>query len=66
LAQVSSQIPRERPYETIPAPAVKGKEAPLPAAVDALIRLETADQLMTAGRHDEAIVFAANAVEECV
>ena len=46
------------------AARVKGNEAPLSAAVDALIQLETADQLEAAGRHDEAVVFAANAVEE--
>jgi hypothetical protein len=43
---------------------VKGKEAPLPSAVDALIQLESADQLKGVGRHDKAVVFAANAVEE--
>jgi hypothetical protein len=43
---------------------VKGKEAPLPAAVDALIQLEAADQLEAAGRHDEAVAFASNAVKE--
>ena len=41
-----------------------GKESPLPATIDALIQLEAADQLEVAGRHDEAVVFAANAVEE--
>ncbi len=41
-----------------------GKEAPLPAAIDALLQLETADQLEAAGRHDEAVLFASNAVEE--
>lgn len=43
---------------------VRGKEPPLPAAVDVLLQLESADQLEAAGRHDEAVVFAANAVEE--
>jgi hypothetical protein len=38
--------------------------APLPAAIDALIQLEAADQLEAAGRHDEAVMFAANAVAE--
>ncbi|TDX04046.1 hypothetical protein EV647_2307 [Kribbella sp. VKM Ac-2566] len=38
--------------------------APLPAAIDALIQLEAADQLEAAGRHDEAVSFAANAVGE--
>ncbi|MCF6378161.1 hypothetical protein L2K70_11160 [Nocardioides KLBMP 9356] len=38
--------------------------APLPAAIDALIQLEAADQLERAGRHDEAVVLAANAVGE--
>lgn len=38
--------------------------APLPAAIDALIQLEAADQLEAAGRHDEAVTFAANAVAE--
>jgi hypothetical protein len=37
---------------------------PLPTAIDALIQLEAADQLELAGRHDEAVVFAANAVGE--
>jgi hypothetical protein len=46
------------------AARVKGKEAPLPAALDALIQLEAADQLEAVDRHDEAIVFAAYAVEE--
>lgn len=41
----------------------RGKETPLPAAIDTLIQLEAADQLEAAGRHEEAIVFAANAVE---
>jgi hypothetical protein len=36
----------------------------LPAAIDALIQLEAADQLKAAGRHDEAVTFAANAVAE--
>jgi hypothetical protein len=47
------------------AARIKGKEAPLPAAVDALLQLETADHLEAAGRHDEAVRFASNAVEEC-
>jgi hypothetical protein len=38
--------------------------APLPAAIDALIQLEAADQLEAAGRHDEAVAFAVNAVAE--
>ena len=42
----------------------KGKEPPLPQAVDALIQLEAADQLEAAGRHDEAVAFAAKAVQE--
>ncbi|WP_409436481.1 hypothetical protein [Mycobacterium sp. SMC-14] len=42
----------------------KGKESPLPAKIDALIQLEAANELEVAGRHDEAVVFAANAVEE--
>lgn len=41
-----------------------GKQAPLPAAIDALIQLEAADQLEATGRHDEAVVFAGNAVAE--
>lgn len=41
-----------------------GNEAPLPATIDALIQLKAADQLHLAGRHEEAIIFAANAVEE--
>lgn len=43
---------------------LKGRELPLPATIDALIQLEAADQLEVAGRHEEAVVFAANAVEE--
>lgn len=39
-------------------------QAPLPAAIDALIQLCTADELESAGRHDEAVTFAANAVAE--
>ncbi len=46
------------------AARVKGKEPALPEAVDTLIQLEAADQLEAAGRHDEAVVFAAHAVEE--
>ena len=42
-----------------------GKQAPFPAAIDALIQLEAADQLEAAVRHDEAVAFAANAVAEC-
>jgi len=38
--------------------------APFPAAIDALIQLQAADQLEVAGRHDEAVTFAANAVAE--
>jgi len=41
-----------------------GTEPPLPQAVDALFQLEAADQLEAAGRHEEAVAFAANAVEE--
>jgi len=40
-------------------------QAPLSAAIDALIQLEAADQLEQAGRHDEAVTFAANAVQNC-
>lgn len=43
----------------------KGKQVPLPTAVDTLLQLETADRLEAAGRHDEAVAFASNAVEEC-
>ncbi|WP_158171279.1 hypothetical protein [Rhodococcus sp. JT-3] len=43
----------------------KGKETPLPTSIDVLLQLTTADELETAGRHDEAVGFAANAVEEC-
>lgn len=39
-------------------------QAPLPAAIDALIQLFTADELEAAGRHNEAVAFAANAVGE--
>lgn len=46
------------------AARLKGSEPPLPAAVDALIQLEAAGQLVTSGRHKEAVAFAANAVEE--
>lgn len=42
---------------------VRGKEAPLPAAVDALLQLEAADQLEAMGRHEEAVEFASSAVE---
>ncbi len=41
-----------------------GKEDPLPATIDALLQLEAADQLEAAGRHEEAVALAANAVEE--
>ncbi|MBD0735765.1 hypothetical protein [Streptomyces sp. CBMA29] len=37
--------------------------APFPAAIDALIQLR-ADELEAAGRHDEAVTFAANAIAE--
>jgi hypothetical protein len=43
----------------------EGKRQPLPPAIDALIQLEAADQLEAAGRHADAVVFAASAVEEC-
>jgi hypothetical protein len=46
------------------AARTKGKEAPLPAAADALLQLETADQLEAVGRHDEAVRFPSNTVEE--
>lgn len=42
----------------------KGVHAPLPAAINALFKLEAADQVEVAGRHDEAVTFAANAVAE--
>ncbi len=42
----------------------KGNEAPLPAPIDTLLQLEAADQLEAAGRHEEAVVFAANTIEE--
>lgn len=38
--------------------------APYPAVIDALLQLEAADQLEAAGRHDEAVTFATNAVAE--
>lgn len=47
------------------AERAKGKELPLPASIDALIQLEAADRLEATGRHEEAVVFAAYAVEEC-
>lgn len=47
------------------AARLKGKEAPLPATIDAVLQLEAADQLEAVGRHDEAVTFAAHAVEEC-
>lgn len=47
------------------AARIRGKEAPLPATIDALLQLETADQLEAARRHDEAVGFASNAIEEC-
>lgn len=40
------------------------KHAPLPAAIDALLQLAAADNLDAAGRHDEAVKCAANAVSE--
>jgi hypothetical protein len=43
---------------------VAGAAAPLPAKLDALIQLEAADQLEAVGRHEEALTFSANAVEE--
>lgn len=43
---------------------LSGKAVPLPAKVDALLQLEAADQLEAVGRHEEALAFAANAVEE--
>lgn len=46
------------------AARLAGKAAPLPAKIDALIQLEAADQMEAEGRHDEALRFAANAVEE--
>ncbi len=47
------------------AARLAGKAVPLPAKVDALMQLEAADQLEAVGRHEEALTFAANAVEEC-
>ncbi|GAA3826692.1 hypothetical protein GCM10022380_51710 [Amycolatopsis tucumanensis] len=38
--------------------------APLPAIIDALIQLHAADELEATGRHEEAVMFAANAVAE--
>jgi hypothetical protein len=46
------------------AARLKGGESPLPATIEALIQLEAADQLELVGRHEEAVVLAANAVEE--
>jgi hypothetical protein len=40
------------------------RTGPIPPAIDTLIQLEAADQLEAVGRHDEAVEFAANAVEE--
>lgn len=51
--------------ETRRAARVAGKAAPLPAKIDALLQLEAADQVEAEGRHDEALTFAANAVEQC-
>lgn len=42
-----------------------GNEEPVSAAVDVLVQLEAADRLQAAGRHDDAGVSAAWAVEEC-
>jgi hypothetical protein len=42
-----------------------GKEEPVPAAADVLLQIEAADRLEAAGRHDDAVVCAARAVEEC-
>ena len=36
----------------------------MPAAADVLVQLEAADRLEAAGRHGDAVVYAANAVEE--
>lgn len=47
------------------AARVTGKAAPLPAKIDALIQLYAANQMETAGRHDDALRFAGNAIEEC-
>lgn len=46
------------------AARLTGKEAPIPAKIDALIQLEAADRLEADGRHAEAIVCASYAVEE--
>lgn len=42
-----------------------GKEQPVPEGADVLVQLEAADRLEAAGRHDEAVLRAACAVEEC-
>jgi hypothetical protein len=47
------------------AERVAGKAAPLPAKIDALLHLKAADWMEAEGRHDEALTYAANAVEEC-
>ncbi|MFC4613458.1 hypothetical protein ACFO3K_01910 [Cellulomonas algicola] len=44
---------------------VRGKGAPLPAKIDALLQLQAAEELEAAGSHDDALIFASNAVEEC-
>lgn len=44
---------------------MNGHETPLPASIDVLLQLTTADNLETAGRHDAAVEFASNALEEC-
>lgn len=46
------------------AERLTGKASPLPAVIDACIQLEAADQLEVAGRHEQALLFAANAIEE--
>jgi hypothetical protein len=46
------------------AARINGKTIQLTAKIDALLQLEAADQMEGAGQHDEAVIFAANAVEE--
>lgn len=47
------------------AARLTGKGPPLPQRIDTLIQLEAADQSEAAGRHTDALKYAAAAVEEC-
>lgn len=51
--------------DTRRAARLAGKAPPLPQKIDTLIQLEAADQSEAAGRHADALRYAAAAVEEC-